>query len=735
MEYIQLPFINMERIKIPELCLVRAQEFALSIDKHYAVDIFNIFSILGIEDEDFAEYFEVRIGIEVPQYPANDIRHSEPIGILFTQDENRYPKVYALRKDFPQILHMDITPRGFPKSLCIYELEFHEQESTWNIMKFIHDIRNWLERSAMDELHQQNQPIENFSHYHGTLIVGDGTIAEQSNQLKVIKTGSDSNPVFILEKSTSRELNDISEYILYSFELPIQNQNRVNTAPENFYDLFLLVKGAGFDLENKLKDIYKNLNESCLSQKPIFHFTIPLRRNSEDNSIERFDQIAFWMRDTLESIGEKIGLWSTEDVHRGLLLNSKFDSHGAKLILGFCMKIINETSGRDLAKFNNVREDNSNITIIGVGALGSHIIQNCARSNFGRWNIVDFDNFLPHNVARHILNRFHVGYPKSMAVSHIVNNITFDNNFSKPYCFNIRNLDENSDINSIVQQSDIILDCSASLGTARFLSRRKLDAKIISVFLNPKGTDLVIMSEGSRNDISITSVEMQYYKYLLNNESLSNHLEPAQEINYITSCRDKSNIIEQDLVSLHASIASKKIKEIIPRESPFGAIWQYDEYGVRYSEIPISKTILLKSTKWKVETDVLLLESLKRERRKRLPNETGGILLGTYDLIQSKIYIVDFVASPIDSIEHPSFYRRGIEGIEDRLSKIDRITRGNVQYIGEWHSHPNYCSIEPSKADTIQFEWIKETLYYEGFPAMMLIIGEKKFNCIVNNIN
>ena len=47
---------------------------------------------------------------------------------------------------------------------------------------------------------------------------------------------------------------------------------------------------------------------------------------------------------------------------------------------------------------------------MGAGALGSQVIITLARSGFGNWTIVDEDDLLPHNLARHALNGFYVGH-------------------------------------------------------------------------------------------------------------------------------------------------------------------------------------------------------------------------------------------------------------------------------------------------------------------------------------
>ena len=77
----------------------------------------------------FAELKECRIGgqdganhdivfvdvdVEVPQYPTHDIRHSEPLVVVFTPGDEDPPAVFALRPDFPRVPHLNLLPAGFP---------------------------------------------------------------------------------------------------------------------------------------------------------------------------------------------------------------------------------------------------------------------------------------------------------------------------------------------------------------------------------------------------------------------------------------------------------------------------------------------------------------------------------------------------------------------------------------------------------------------------------------------
>jgi len=49
-------------------------------------------------------------------------------------------------------------------------------------------------------------------------------------------------------------------------------------------------------------------------------------------------------------------------------------------------------------------------------------------------------------------------------------------------------------------------------------------------------------------------------------------------------------------------------------------------------------------------------------------------------------------------------------------------TGGQLEYIGEWHSHPDGCSCAPSTRDIALFGWLAAHLGAMGQPALMAIV-------------
>jgi len=58
-----------------------------------------------------------------------------------------------------------------------------------------------------------------------------------------------------------------------------------------------------------------------------------------------------------------------------------------------------------------------------------------------------------------------------------------------------------------------------------------------------------------------------------------------------------------------------------------------------------------------------------------------------------------------------------------------------IEYIGEWHSHPQGVPTIPSDDDIKVFAWITELMDRDGLPALMMIVGdEDEISCFVTKI-
>lgn len=94
------------------------------------------------------------------------------------------------------------------------------------------------------------------------------------------------------------------------------------------------------------------------------------------------------------------------------------------------------------------------------------------------------------------------------------------------------------------------------------------------------------------------------------------------------------------------------------------------------------------------------------------------------DLKTKTIVLVDTLPPPADSEGSPKHFIRGREGQEEALAQVHRRTARVVDYVGDWHSHPDGYPATPSGDDRKLLSSLSELMSIEGLPALMVIAGE-----------
>jgi len=99
--------------------------------------------------------------------------------------------------------------------------------------------------------------------------------------------------------------------------------------------------------------------------------------------------------------------------------------------------------------------------------------------------------------------------------------------------------------------------------------------------------------------------------------------------------------------------------------------------------------------------------------------ETGGILIGHYDLDGNSAIVTEATIRPKDSRSGGAWFQRGIHGLKDLLR--NRWSRGEY-YVGEWHSHPG-APPTPSNNDLREMQAISKEVSYRCPKPIMIIAG------------
>ena len=156
-------------------------------------------------------------------------------------------------------------------------------------------------------------------------------------------------------------------------------------------------------------------------------------------------------------------------------------------------------------------------------------------------------------------------------------------------------------------------------------------------------------------------------------------------------------------------------------------MWTLDGFSISLHEEIGEFFEIQHSKNWTIKIASSTLKKIYQQRAQKLPNETGGVLIGSFDFYHLICYIVDSLDSPKDSKEYPFAYIRGHEGLLSKIHDIENLTVGNLTYVGEWHSHPSN-SISPSNDDNILLNYISQYMFKQGCPGCMLIAGDSQYS-------
>lgn len=689
------------------------------------------------------------VEVELPQRLVHPIRSFERIAVLFDPNDRDTPEVLALREDFPWVPHVNLRPFERPRSLCLYDEPFREIRRRWTAQRFVERIRDWLALTAKGRLHQDDQPLEPLMYGFGGTIVLPADVLdigrpEGAKRLTITSTDSEPGKLFLLaDRSERRTQRDGFRAVASVHRCAPQQHGIIRHRPTNVKDLAGFVGPAGLDLIKELRDrLLEWKDESSKDPTILDHhlaiIVIMPKTRSGGPDVESSDVWAFLSTTTVRDGLQKLGLFDLREGFFAPIIGGDAEKEGADIDLD----LLNPTFRTDRkanAALNGIKPEAAKLVAIGVGALGSQVAINVARAGFGTWTLIDDDKMMPHNVARHAMSGGAVGFGKAEVVAFTANSLTDGEAPFTPISADcIEPGDRASEVAAALNDAALIIDMSASVSAARHLAlKSESPARRASLFLSPTGEDLVLLAEDRGRSIPLDSLEMQYYRALAADDRLAGHFKPRdQRRRYGQSCRDLTTNLPQDLVALHAAIGGRAIRDTLADPAARIAIWRADREGnVRRVDVAPSPSLRHQVGEWTICTDENLIRELARLRESKLPKETGGILLGSFDLENRLIYIAHTIASPPDSEEWPTLYIRGCKGLRQRVEEVSRMTDGMLEYVGEWHSHPLGCPTAPSDDDLQVFAWLTEVMNADGLPATMMIVGDGgRASCFVGEM-
>ncbi|GAA5494093.1 hypothetical protein Rhal01_00249 [Rubritalea halochordaticola] len=691
---------------------------------------FNILEL--ITDDPEYDIFTLRLELDLPSQPRVDIHKSEEVSIFFDVHDEVEPKVKIVRKDFPLIAHVNpLHDKGESKVICLYDSPWQDRRLVWNAAEFFERIYMWLQDAAKGILHRPDQPLEPFL------------------------TGSTLNallPKFILE-AISGTSGKVSEYYFKKtgnsdliFWIPAAKDDAVavkaniltikskpkvhghiKSLPLNLFELSEL-------LDEGLEEIVSLVSDNVKSATPeddgilLLYIEFPLKR-SEKEEVELIDRRLFIFGNSLYEVGDKLGVFSSHGEYVVPIVGEKTSISDEVLqkIPILPMTIIEDLSRDKAQQYGGIEEGNCKTMLIGCGALGSQVHMNLVRVGFGQWCVVDHDHLLPHNLVRHSANSIFLGYSKSYITATQSSYITWDHGTRHLVCDILKDAGINDKLTSEYEHAEFIFDCSASTAVARHLALDvDCDARRASSFIGAGLNSLFFVGEDKGRHSRLDWLEMLVYREALYSDSVSKALaNNITKVPYGITCRDISVQLPQDIVAIMAGISSKVFRKYTNTSNALALAYCIeDDDSISCTHIKPTNPIFNRNGGWDIVYDDYLIDKLSSLRQERLPSETGGILVGSHDMLRKIIYIVDALPAPADSVESPASFIRGVKDLKAATNDIRSRTSDSLHYVGDWHSHPKGCSPQPSPTDHLALTEFQKRARLAAIPVTMLIVGD-----------
>ena len=641
------------------------------------------------------------------------------------------PFAYPLREDFPDDLpHLNLSRGGEPRSLCLFEMPPDEALRIATPHVLLERVRWWLTETAHGRLHGEHQPLDPVFGDSGLALILPQSGTHELDGGTMVGVAADErsgSPVVLAAAAPSR----VEERLLYTtvaVATAPAAHGRIRELPETLADLIQTYAGLGVDLAGLLRDAFRGWTNrrdvmTLLRRPCILVVSTPVER--EPGRVGQTTTKAFHTTPHKTSeVVEALGALRLAGGHVSRPFPDVPPDAGAMRRIVMSTLDVHPNMSRQLARAASGRtalpDDDRTMTLVGAGALGSQLALAAARMGIGRWTVVDPDHVMPHNLARHALLSGHIAMAKAEALAAEVKAMLGDDAAAA-----VVGDARGADAAPALSAADLVVDASASVPVARWLARQSGHAApTTSAFLNPRGRDLVVLKEGAGRVPRVDQVEMSYHWLLASNDRLADHLEsPGDGIHPSGGCRAPSLQIAQSRVGALASVAVESVFDPVPADGAV-EVWRSSSEGIEVIRATPARHRDGTVADCTISVSEDVIEAMTAARRKAGEDETGGILVGSWDRLRNVLYLVATLDAPPDSVASRTGFVRGSAGVYATLDDIERRTAANLTYVGEWHTHPPRHGTGPSGDDRVLLEWIGHVLAHSDVPACMAIAGE-----------
>lgn len=743
-EFYALP--DVEEVDGPDaLKIPRAKALTEAVEKHRHFSIIQL--LRNVEGAGKCEWIVVEVELDsVPPVALRNINinYRERLALCVPEDRRQLVDVLALRKEFPLLLHQNQIVPGTPASLCLYFEPVASVLRTWTPQKFLKRIQWWLEASCLGQIHPADQAVEQLfsvSPYELILPWNFNELRENPQQKFVVyrqgeRPGGGETFIISTEVASGSHQKNVTPL---EITVPPVLHGHIESAPLSLGMLSESLSPRGVNFADALRDaVQERVGESGvpLTSDEVFSILlthIPIQREP-GSSPERIELRAFFVPVGAFELGRALGALLLHDKRyfraTGILgADESVEWQGVSVVPMEVLRCNNVEAARAQS---GLADAGPNGVLVGVGSLGSAMVNLWGRSGWGQWTVIDKDHIKPHNISRHTAFAHHIGVTKTSVVENLHNIVMSGASKIIGLCADATDVSR-EDVRQALEGASLIVDASTTLEYPRLASTCDTVGRHFSVFVTPNGDSAVLLAEDVGRAVRLRTLEAQYYRAIINQSWGATHLSSNLGTFWSgASCRDISTVMPYSRIVGYAGILVEQIQQAYACSDARIRVWSraVETGEVVVCDVPVAPESCMKFGELELFFDKGVEEKLRAMRLGCSPSETGGILLGYYDFNINSIVVVDALPSPADSESSPVMFERGVAGLAAKMEEISKRTGGVVDYVGEWHSHPPRCSSRPSKADMRQLVYLAQKMADDGLPAISLIVGEDEIQIL-----
>ncbi|AKD02121.1 ThiF family adenylyltransferase [Pontibacter korlensis] len=319
-----------------------------------------------------------------------------------------------------------------------------------------------------------------------------------------------------------------------------------------------------------------------------------------------------------------------------------------------------------------------NILIIGAGAIGSSLSELLVRGGLTKLTLSDSDTVEPGNVCRSKLTFKHTNIAKVLNLRLSLLDISPFVDIEtiaaiQPTSPKGRYYENTA---SVLNQFDLIFDCSADNQVLQMLSYGNVISPIVSLSITNKARHLLCLSSwDSPRLIEMKSRLLDWLK--------ADHyptFKPGTGCWHFTfeaSYPEINALLNKALNNINTStLNGQKPETFILSAETNSSISKLSFIKYQQPELGLK----LKVSSATVETVLANSDSF-------FPNEYGGLLMGSYSDDFSEALVFDVIL-PSKFKSSPTSFVPDTDELNKKLNKYGKEHDSGVEYLGEWHSHP-----------------------------------------------